>query len=39
MLIFNGKKYFVPIFTGTGGDVLGADALPYQVGSRTKGIA
>lgn len=31
MLIFNGKKYFVPIFTGTGGDVLGADALPYQV--------
>lgn len=31
MLIFNGKKYFVPIFTGTGGDVLGADALPSQV--------
>ena len=31
MLIFNGKKYFVPIFTGTGGDVLGADALPNQV--------
>lgn len=32
MLIFNGKKYFVPVFTiPSGSDVSGADALPNQV--------
>lgn len=31
MLIFNGKKYFVPLFTVAGGETSGADALPSQV--------